>query len=282
MPDFEAIIEIELSAEGFLQAKILAHKFITLFLLSKELLSKQMHYDWGLRAIKGILRIAGGMKRAEPDKSEVQILMRALRDVNLPKFVEADFGIFLGLINDLFPKVDSPKLTDPLLTQAVTDTLADPEMSAGLVRDEQDVFISKIISLAELLSVRHCVFVLGAAGSSKSCVWQTLARAQTSINHGNGKTTFATLNPKAVSSNELYGYIHPTTKELNDGVVAKIMRDFSKANAPGYQWVVLDGDIDAEWIESMNTVMDDNKVRARAAPLLYPPPPPTSLSRVAR
>ena len=200
------------------------------------------------------------MKRAEPDKSEVQILMRALRDVNLPKFVEADFGIFLGLINDLFPKVDSPKLTDPTLTQAVNDTLANPEVSRGLVRDEHDVFISKIISLAELLSVRHCVFVLGAAGSSKSCVWQTLAAAQSSITHGGGKTTYATLNPKAVSSNELYGYIHPTTKELNDGVIAKIMRDFSKAAQPGYQWVVLDGDIDAEWIESMNTVMDDNKV----------------------
>ena len=68
VPDFENIIEIELQAEGFLQAKVLAHKFTTLFALSRELLSKQMHYDWGLRAIKGILRIAGGMKRGEPDK----------------------------------------------------------------------------------------------------------------------------------------------------------------------------------------------------------------------
>jgi dynein heavy chain, axonemal len=80
--DFENIIEIELSAEGFIEAKILAHKFITLFLLSKELLSKQTHYDWGLRAIKGVLRIAGGMKRGEPDKQEIQVLMRALRDTS--------------------------------------------------------------------------------------------------------------------------------------------------------------------------------------------------------
>ena len=40
--------------------------------LNKELLSKQDHYDWGLRAIKGVLRIAGGMKRAGPTSSEAR------------------------------------------------------------------------------------------------------------------------------------------------------------------------------------------------------------------
>lgn len=51
-PDFAAIIEIELSAEGFISAKPLSIKFIRLFQLNMELLSKQDHYDWGLRAIK--------------------------------------------------------------------------------------------------------------------------------------------------------------------------------------------------------------------------------------
>ena len=153
VPDFEAIIEIELSAEGFIAAKILAHKFITLFLLSKELLSKQTHYDWGLRAIKGILRIAGGMKRGEPDKQEIQILMRALRDVNLPKFVQADFGVFLGLILDLFPKVDAPSQSDAQLTEGVLATIADPQNT--LVRDDQDVFVAKVGSLAELLTTYY-------------------------------------------------------------------------------------------------------------------------------
>ena len=82
---------------------------------------------------------------------------------------------------------------------------------------------------------------------------------------GGGKTQFDALNPKSVSSDDLYGYVHPVTKEPYDGVIAKIMRDFSAQSNDQPKWMVLDGDIDAEWIESMNTVMDDNKsARARA------------------
>ena len=123
-----------------------------------------------------------------------------------------------------------------------------------------DGFVSKTVALSELLSVRHCVFILGAAGSAKTQVWKTLANAQTLLGVGGGRTLCGTLNPKAVTSNELYGYVHPVTKELNDGIIAKLMRDFSKMASAVPKWVVLDGDIDAEWIESMNTVMDDNKV----------------------
>lgn len=62
VPDFELICEIMLVAEGFQDAKILGRKFITLYTLCKELLSKQDHYDWGLRAIKSVLVVAGSLK----------------------------------------------------------------------------------------------------------------------------------------------------------------------------------------------------------------------------
>lgn len=42
VPDFEMICEIMLVAEGFLDARVLARKFITLYTLCKELLSKQV------------------------------------------------------------------------------------------------------------------------------------------------------------------------------------------------------------------------------------------------
>lgn len=62
VPDFELICEIMLVAEGFQEARMLARKFITLYTLCKELLSKQDHYDWGLRAIKSVLVVAGSLK----------------------------------------------------------------------------------------------------------------------------------------------------------------------------------------------------------------------------
>lgn len=62
VPDFALICEIMLVAEGFQDARILARKFITLYTLCRELLSKQDHYDWGLRAIKSVLVVAGTLK----------------------------------------------------------------------------------------------------------------------------------------------------------------------------------------------------------------------------
>ena len=105
IPDFVLICENMLMSEGFEKARELARKFVTLYELSKELLSKQIHYDWGLRAIKSVLRMAGKLKRGDPQIDENQVLMRALRDFNKPKIITNDRPIFLRLIQDLFPGV---------------------------------------------------------------------------------------------------------------------------------------------------------------------------------
>ena len=112
VPDFAMIAEIMLVAEGFQEATLLSKKFITLYTLNKELLSKQDHYDWGLRAIKSVLVVAGQLKRADRERPEGQVLMRALRDFNIPKIVTDDMPVFMGLIGDLFPGLDVPRKQD--------------------------------------------------------------------------------------------------------------------------------------------------------------------------
>merc|ERR1719487_3246133 len=68
------------------------------------------------------------------------------------------------------------------------------------------------------------------------------------------------MNPKSITQGQLYGESDLNTQEWTDGVLAIAVRDAAKAFGDGKrQWVVLDGPVDAIWIENMNTVLDDNK-----------------------
>lgn len=94
VPDLVLICENMLMSEGFNQAKILAKKMTVLYKLSKEQLSKQYHYDFGLRALKSVLVMAGTLKWEASELPEDIVLMRALRDMNMPKFVYEDVPLF--------------------------------------------------------------------------------------------------------------------------------------------------------------------------------------------
>ncbi|KAJ3597932.1 hypothetical protein NHX12_001448 [Muraenolepis orangiensis] len=217
VPDMELISEIMLVAEGFLSAKILARKFITLYTLCKELLSRQDHYDWGLRAVKSVLVVAGSLRRGDKMRPEDQVLMRALRDFNMPKI---------------------------------------------LSEDPEEPFILKVVQLDEILAVRHSVFVIGNAGTGKSQILRVLNKTYANLKR---KPVWNDLNPKAVDTDELFGFIHPGTREWKDGLLSSLMREQANLSHPGPKWIVLDGDIDPMWIESLNTVMDDNKVLTLAS-----------------
>ena len=255
VPDLVLICENMLMSEGFALARALSRKFVTLYDLSKSLLSKQMHYDWGLRAIKSVLRQAGKLKRGNPDLEEDPLLKKALRDFNMPKIALDDRQIFLNLLDDLFPGVHAPEKLDVDLKKLVMNATKERGYIA------EDMFALKCVQLSEILEVRHCCFVIGSPGCGKTTIWKTLA--QTYINRGQD-TLYEIIDPKAISADELYGYM-TKTKEWRDGVLSNIMRNQSKnldKYKPSHAWkfVILDGDIDPEWIESLNTVMDDNKL----------------------
>lgn len=259
VPDLKNICEIMLAAEGFGDAKDLALKFVTLYRLNKELLSPQDHYDWGLRAVKSVLYIAGALKRGDPDIPERNVLMRALRDTNMAKLSKDDVYVFMGLIRSLFPNLDVPKKDKPDLVAACKEMCAEQGNFPG----ENDIFILKCVQYEELLHVRHSVFILGAAGAGKTECWRCLQGALTKLHKAEwkAKAVSSCLNPKAITSNELYGYFTPN-KEWHDGILSSIFRDYAleSKKKQNMKWIILDGIIDAEWIESMNTVMDDNKM----------------------
>ncbi|KAL9898323.1 dynein beta chain, ciliary [Glossina fuscipes fuscipes] len=256
VPDFALICEIMLMAEGFQDAYRLARKFITLYTLCKELLSKQDHYDWGLRAIKSVLVVAGSLKRDDRSRPEEQVLMRALRDFNIPKIVTEDVSIFTGLIGDLFPAIDVPRKRrfdfEKTVRLAITEMKLQPEQR----------FLMKVVQLQELFDVRHSVFIVGNAGTGKTKTWQTLHETY----HMQGlKPVCNVLNPKALTNDELFGIVNAKTREWKDGLFSSIMRDQANMTQDNPKWIVLDGDIDPMWIESLNTLMDDNRILTLAS-----------------
>ena len=260
VPDLLQICEIMLFSEGFTAARALAKKMTVLYRLAAEQLSKQFHYDFGLRALKSVLVMAGALKRSSPELSEELVLMRALRDQNSPKFVFEDVPLFLGLIGDLFPSLDCPRVMHRQLKQAVVDDLT----VQGYHHNDEQLFalqVDKVIQLHETLATRHTVMIVGPTGGGKSVVLQTLARAYQSA--FKQQTKLYTLNPKALSVSELYGTLDPNTRDWTDGLLSKLFRDCNeplKADANEARYIVFDGDVDALWVENMNSVMDDNKL----------------------
>ena len=258
VPDMILICENMLMSEGFETAKELAKKFMTLYELCKSLLSGQTHYDWGLRAVKSLLRQAGALKRANLDIAEDLVLMKALRDFNIAKIVQADVDIFMGLIDTLFPNMEVDQAVKAELREACAETA----IKANLQTDTG--YILKCEQLSDILEVRHSVFLIGASGLGKSAVWKNLAEAQ-SLDAMDLRTIWQQVDPKAVSSDELCGWENLKTKEWRDGVLSSMFRNMNKNlgkfnDTQKCKWVVFDGDVDPEWIESLNTVMDDNKV----------------------
>ena len=123
-------------------------------------------------------------------------------------------------------------------------------------------FVKKCAETSDILEVRHSMFIIGSPGSAKSCIWKNLADALTASDH---LTVWDMVDPKAVTADELYGFMNVKTKEWKDGVLSVMMREMNKNEGrykatQKYKWVILDGDVDPNWIESLNTVMDDNKV----------------------
>ena len=259
-PDRQVIIKVKLASVGYKDCESLSKKFNILYKLCEEQLSKQRHYDFGLRNILSVLRTAGNSKRSEKiGTSEEMIMARTLRDMNLSKFVAQDIPLFLSLLKDIFPlQTNIPQKIYTEIEKKVKGLMAENNL------EHVDAWFSKIIQLYETSLVRHGFMVVGTAGCGKTTIMETLTRSLTLLAEdgnplGNVHKPIR-MNPKAISTPQLYGIINPMSGEWVPGVFSEIWKKSNAKANKFISWIIMDGPVDAIWIENLNTVLDDNRI----------------------
>jgi dynein heavy chain len=253
VPDREIIIKVKLCSVGYQSFAELARKFAVLYGLCEQQLSKQKHYDFGLRNILSVLRTAGQIKRNRIGDPEEALLMSCLRDMNLSKLVAQDVPLFLSLISDLFPALGMPLGQEHNELKAALKNVVTTEK---LIL--HDAWCVKVVQLYETTLVRHGIMMVGPAGSGKSriisCLQDSLTTT-TGIIHKRVR-----MNPKAIRAEEMFGETDKMSGEWLDGIFASMWAKFNDRNRKDIQWIICDGPVDALWIENLNTVLDDNKI----------------------
>ena len=237
LPEFIRIAEVALHSEGFKTAGELARKLVTLYDLMKQQFSKQDHYDFGMRAIKSVLNRAGQLYRTEASLPEEILLMRALRDMNVPKLVTEDVPLFQGLFQDLFPNAELPEND----TGEVLDEIRAQMEKAGL--QPHPSIIKKVLQLYESKLTRHGNMMVGVTMSGKSTAWKILQNVLNAL-HKVDPVKFQAvevniLNPKSITIDELFGVCDLATREWTDGVLSNIMRRVCMDESDKEKWIVV-------------------------------------------
>ncbi|XP_064233929.1 dynein axonemal heavy chain 6 isoform X6 [Aotus nancymaae] len=260
VPNYALIAEVILYSEGFESSKTLARKMTQMYKLCSEQLSQQDHYDFGMRAMKSVLVMAGSLKRENPNLNEDVVLIRALQDSNLPKFLTDDALLFSGIISDLFPGVQIPEHDYGILQSTIVDVMNGRNLQPEMC------MVRKVIQFYETMLVRHGVMLVGPTGGGKTTVYRVLAETLGNLQKLGIENPFYrsvktyVLNPKSITMGELYGEVNNLTLEWKDGLMTLSVRAAVNDTSEDHKWIISDGPVDALWIENMNTVLDDNKM----------------------
>lgn len=253
--DYYLIAQIKLYSFGFQNSKILADKVVSSLKLSSEQLSTQAHYDFGMRSLNAILVAAGKLKKEDPEMDEERIALRALIDVNLPKFTSNDIPLFEGIIGDLFPTTERIIVNYTEIKSGLENSCVDLNLQSN------PNFLKKCIQLYETMNVRHALMIVGQQCLGKSKIIKVLQKTFNSYLDISkyGVVESHILNPKSILQKQLYGYFHPTSKEWMKGLLQVKMLDLVEKEKNINKWLIFDGPVDTLWIENMNSLLDDNK-----------------------
>lgn len=159
------------------------------------------------------------------------------------------------MLADVFPGVDYFPVDLEALREKIMEVCAERRLVTG------EKWIAKILQLYQIQKIQHGLMMVGPSGSGKTNAWRVLLAALERLDGTEGVAYV--IDPKAIHKEALYGTLDPTTREWNDGLFTHILRkivDDVRGESGKRHWIIFDGDVDPEWVENLNSVLDDNKL----------------------
>uniref|UniRef100_A0A8C5Q446 AAA+ ATPase domain-containing protein n=1 Tax=Leptobrachium leishanense TaxID=445787 RepID=A0A8C5Q446_9ANUR len=281
-PDRQLIAQVMLYSQGFRTAEVLANKIVPFFKLCDEQLSSQSHYDFGLRALKSVLVSAGNVKRERIQKikkekeergefaeegqvaehlPEQEILIQSVCETMVPKLVAEDIPLLFSLLSDVFPGVQYMRGEMTALREELKKVCQEMYLTYGGGEEVGGMWVEKVLQLYQITQINHGLMMVGPSGSGKTMAWRVLLKALERLEGVEGVSHI--IDPKAISKDHLYGTLDPNTREWTDGLFTHVLRkiiDNVRGELQKRQWIIFDGDVDPEWVENLNSVLDDNKL----------------------
>lgn len=270
-PDREIIAEVLLTSQTFVNAKALAKMLVPLMAEIEHTCSQQSHYDFGLRALKGVLGGCGRKKKVSKEnrdekmengedvtsslQEESATLLSALTETILPRLTHPDAAVFTDVVAKYFVGIPHS------MNEHVEFIRNLKEYASQHALEALDQWVSKCVQLYQVQATHHGVMLVGDAGTGKSRVWELVLYAL-------GRTermdvVSHVLDCKVLSKEQIYGSLDMVTREWTDGLLTLLLRRI-RANLRGElsktTWIVFDGDVDPEWAENLNSVLDDNRL----------------------
>ena len=276
-PNRQSIIRVILSSSGFQLADELASRLHVLYGLCKQQLSNQPHYDFGLRSILSILETAGKSLRICLANEELQrdvtdppiktspslenrVFVDTIRDLNVPRLSAEDAPLFSGLLDDLWSQSDTND-EQQISTQ-------DTEIMEHLIESARDqmcdpspIFMDKVMQLYKVSDVRVGIALIGGSMSGKTCATRVLLQTLSEMSDDKVYRE-SRMNPRSVGRDRVFGRLDPVTFDWTDGVLTRLWRRAvqRQKTQDEHTWLIIDGPVDPEWIEDLNSVLDDNRV----------------------
>ncbi|XP_030854690.1 cytoplasmic dynein 1 heavy chain 1 [Strongylocentrotus purpuratus] len=281
-PNRQLISQVMLYSQGFRTAEKLASKVVPFFQLCDEQLSSQSHYDFGLRALKNVLVSAGNVKRdhiirvkeqrAERGEDvdegsitenlpEQEILIQSICETMVPKLIAEDIPLLYNLLSDVFPGISYTQAEMKGLRRELAKVCEEMHLTYGEGDEIGTSWVEKVLQLYQISNLNHGLMMVGPSGSGKSTAWRALLKALERLEGIEGVAQV--IDPKAISKEDLYGTLDPNTREWTDGLFTHFLRkiiDNVRGEINKRQWIIFDGDVDPEWVENLNSVLDENKL----------------------